>query len=473
MPSIEWRGENTCRIIVSKPKPAGQGYEKVLKTINFPAAMSKAKKQKEADKAAFLFEEEVKQGNYLDGEKLTLAEFVDIWMREYAVKELAPSTLIHHKMRLQKRVLPALGHMKLAKIQPHHITAFYNNLKEAGIRMDVLYQASDAFIKLIEGQSQSLLGEKIGVKRDVFARLKTGKCASHETVKKICTYFNIKAEDYFIKQNPDKTLSASTVKHHHSLLSGIFSFAMQWNLINDNPVKRVKLPSITKAKSPKPRNYDDEQVIELLAALEGEPIRYYTIIYVALDTGLRLSEIAGLKWCAINFETQTIDLATQRLYVPGYGVIEDSPKTESGIRLVTLSDVATKKLLNYKQYQDNMRAKLGDAWHGSDIVFTHDDGKPLFPTRPSTWFKAFLERKGLSHLNFHGLRHTNASLMIGSDTDIVTVSGRLGHADKNVTLNYYAHMIRSREKQVANKMDQFYGTANDVHQGVMTSNKPH
>ena len=68
----------------------------------------------------------------------------------------------------------------------------------------------------------------------------------------------------------------------------------------------------------------------------------------------------------------------------------------------------------------------------------------------------FLERHNLPRISFHQLRHTNASLLISSGEDIVTVSGRLGHADKNITLNTYSHLIKSKEAQVANKMDEFY-----------------
>ena len=47
-------------------------------------------------------------------------------------------------------------------------------------------------------------------------------------------------------------------------------------------------------------------------------------------------------------------------------------------------------------------------------------------------------------------------LMIAAGVDIVTLSGRLGHADKNITLGIYSHMIKSKEEQAANKMDTFY-----------------
>ena len=469
MASIEWRSENKCRLIVSKPKPSGKGYERIKKTITFPAGMTEKQRKKEAEKAALLFEEEVRNGDYLDGEKITLAEFVDIWMKEYAEKELAPSTLVHYRTRLERRILPALGHFKLAKMQPNHITAFYNNLTETGVRMDVLYSATDEFLKLIEGQSQRSLGEKIGVERHAFAGLRNGKCIYFKTAQKICDYFSIDMEKYFIQQKPDQVLSAKSIRHHHTLLSGILSFAMEWNLIKDNPAQRVRLPSITKAKSAKVQYYDDKQVAELFMALEDEPIKYRTILYLTVDTGLRLSEIAGLTWNMVDLEQQTITIVQQRQYVEGYGVIEGNPKTDSGIRTVTISKMITQKLTEYKNYQAKMRLSCGVSWHESNFVFTHDDGTPIFPRRPSVWFSQFIKRKGLPYITFHGIRHTNASLLIAGGVDIVTLSGRLGHADKNVTLNTYSHIIKSREKLAANKMDQFYESASGGFQGNVNS----
>ena len=86
----------------------------------------------------------------------------------------------------------------------------------------------------------------------------------------------------------------------------------------------------------------------------------------------------------------------------------------------------------------------------------HEDGTAISPNLPYKWFTKFLERHNLPKITFHQLRHTNASLLISAGEDIVTVSGRLRHADKNITLNTYSHIIKSKEAQVANKMDEFY-----------------
>ena len=457
MASIEWRGENSCRIVVYKPRTTGKGYEKATKTISFPPSMTEKQRKKEAEKAAMLFEDEVKGGKYLDGEKITLTEFVAIWLREYAEKELAPGTLVPYKRYLNKRILPALGHFKLAKIQPSHITSFYNNLTETGIRMDVHYLATSKFLELIEGKSQKSLGEQIGVERHVFANLRAGSGVYLKTAQKICAYFGINMDEHFVIKNPGSVLSATSIKRHHSLLSGLFTFALEWNLIKDNPAKRVRLPSITKAKpAPTTNYYDDEQIANLLIALEDEHIKYRTALLLALDLGLRLSEVAGLTWDMVSIDKQEIDISQQRQYVQGHGIIIGEPKTEKGKRVVTVSSYTLGKLTEYKEHQDKMRLMCGSAWHESDIIITHDDGVPLFPRRPSVWFSDFVKRKGLPHITFHGLRHSNASLMIGGEVDIVTLSGRLGHSNTTTTLNTYAHLIKSRERRAANKIDEFY-----------------
>jgi len=113
-------------------------------------------------------------------------------------------------------------------------------------------------------------------------------------------------------------------------------------------------------------------------------------------------------------------------------------------------------LRKYQLHQIENRLKHGNLWIDSGYIFVHDNGQPMFPNRPSVWFQNFLKRKELPKITFHGLRHTNASLLIAEGIDIVSLSSRLGHADKNVTLNTYSHMLRSQERKAANKMDMVY-----------------
>lgn len=104
------------------------------KTWNPPAGMTERQIQKELERQKVLFEEHCRTGQMLNG-NIRLSDFVDIWMKDYASQQLRPTTLAGYRQYL-KRIIPALGHIRLEKLQPHHLQSFYNNLAETGIRGD-------------------------------------------------------------------------------------------------------------------------------------------------------------------------------------------------------------------------------------------------------------------------------------------------------------------------------------------------
>lgn len=56
-------------------------------------------------------------------------------------------------------------------------------------------------------------------------------------------------------------------------------------------------------------------------------------------------------------------------------------------------------------------------------------------------------------INFHGLRHTNATLLISQQVDIATVSARLGHAQITTTYNFYVHPQKSHDRTAGNVLE--------------------
>lgn len=127
--------------------------------------------------------------------------------------------------------------------------------------------------------------------------------------------------------------------------------------------------------------------------------------------------------------------------------MERQPKTENGNRTVTLSSQMITMLKQYRQKQAEDKLKLGSAWKNGKYLFKHDDGQDLHPTRPYKWFMNFLKLHDLPKITFHELRHTNASLLIANGVDAVTLSKRLGHADKTVTLNTLNDKQNSKNKR--------------------------
>ncbi|MDK2894832.1 MAG: integrase [Moorella sp. (in: firmicutes)] len=125
---VEKRGENKWRLNAPGGTDA-EGKRKVYrKTVE-------AKSKREAEKMLAEFVAEVQKGQYIEPSKLTFAEFVERWIRDYGESNLAPKTL-HRYKEILKRACQAMGHLKIEKIKPLHLLEFYKNLQEDGIRED-------------------------------------------------------------------------------------------------------------------------------------------------------------------------------------------------------------------------------------------------------------------------------------------------------------------------------------------------
>lgn len=424
------------------------------KTIKLDETLSPKQIEKELNRQMVMFEKAVKEGKFLEGESITFEEFTKKWLENYAELNLAPATITSYKTKLKNRILPAIGHIKIGKLQPVHLLDFYRNLKEGNIRQDGLYKPTSKLNEFLSPLSTKEIEIATGISIKTCKKLKEGKNVNHQTVEIFCKIYNLETNKMFT-YSAKEFLSEKSIQGHINLIGSIMTTAVKWNIICDNPVKRIDTKKRNKRKV---HYYDDIQTATMLKELNSEPLIFKTIIYLALDTGMRKSELMGLKWEDIDFTKATININKQRHYVQGFGTIEDRTKTEAGNRTVTVSKIVISLLRTYKYEQNKNRLKLGTAWISTPYVFVHENGRAISSNLPYKWFVDFLKRHNLPKITFHQLRHTNASILIASGEDIVTVSGRLGHADKNVTLNTYSHMIRSRETQVANKMDEFYKT---------------
>ena len=162
MATVRKRG-NTYQIRVSTGYDiTGKQLEKSM-TWKPPRSMTEKQIAKELERQKVLFEEQVQNGLYLDS-TITLAEFADKWFKDYAEKQLRSRTLTRYR-ELSVRILHALGHIKLCRLQPHHLMEFYNNLGEDGIRLDIKYKPCDNFKKIIsdKGYTKKSLSEAAGV----------------------------------------------------------------------------------------------------------------------------------------------------------------------------------------------------------------------------------------------------------------------------------------------------------------------
>ncbi len=360
--------------------------------------------KKEAKLELAKFVADVEKGNVIEGNFITFEEFTEIWKRDYGAKELAPTTYSRYVAILNTRILPYFGKFKLDKIKPTDIMKFYDMLE------------NDTQIK----------------------RLKNNK---GESLK--------------------KPLSRKTILEHHRLLRAMLHKAVYWQLLVNNPAERVQPPKVHK---PKRRYYDDEQckfLLEHLEQLNADNIKYKVAIIITIFTGVRLGELMGLEWNDIDFRNGIISINKASQYLSDKGVFIKEPKTESSIREVAIPTFVISLLEEYKLWYEEQKSLYGELWTNSNRLFVQADGKPMHPNTISKWFVKFVEKIGLPVINFHGLRHTNATLLISQNIDVAVVAARLGHAQITTTLNFYVHPVISHNKVAGNVLQNLLLTPKD------------
>lgn len=408
--------------------------------------MTKRQLQKELDRQAVLFEEKCRNGQVLDG-NIKFAEFAEKWFTDYAEKQLRPTTVARYRL-LMPRINAAIGHIRLDKLQPHHLMEFYNNLSESGVREDTRYCSAVDFKALLKkrGMTKRALAEQAGV--SVYVLDSVTRCAniSAASAHKVVSALQLPLDKVFLPAGEKDTLAVSTVLHHHRLISSMLSTAVKWQLIFSNPCSRVVLP---KNKHKEAVYLDEEQAADLLAALDKESMQHQVIVKLLLFTGMRRGELCGLEWKDIDFERAVITVRRSSLYLPGKGVFEDETKNETSERCMKVSADVVTMLKTWRAEQSKQRLRMGDQWQTSDRLFTAWDGAPIRPDVITAWFHKFVTKNGLPPIHIHSLRHTNATLLIAAGTSLTTVAARLGHANSTTTSKIYAHAIKSADQAAA------------------------
>ena len=455
MATIEKRG-NGYRITVSAGYDMNGKQIRRKMTWTPDEKMTARQVQKELQKQAALFEHRVETGQFLDG-KITVAEFSERWFDEYVEKQLKRRTIARYHA-LMERILPIIGHIKLEKLQPHHLMSLYNKLSESGIREDITCTPCENFTELMKaaGYSRASLAAAAGVSAATVSGCTHGRNITKLSADKISAV--LKTASFTEVSRNGGRLSKKTVLEYHRMLSSMLTAAVQWQVIFSNPCERVKPP---KADRKEAAALDAEQAAELIRCLQNEPLKYRTAIMLLLYTGFRRGELCGLEWDDIDLEHGKIRVNKTVLYSTGIGTYEDTAKTESSNRSVTIPADMIALLKLYRAEQAEKRLLLGAYWKNSGKVFTNEDGAVINPDGLSGWFKKFIRRNNLPDIHLHTLRHTAATLLIAAGADVATVSKRLGHANKTTTLNIYTHAIKSADEAAANMLQDIYRSAQE------------
>lgn len=193
--------------------------------------------------------------------------------------------------------------------------------------------------------------------------------------------------------------------------------------IRFNPATACTLP---RAERKEIVPLDSEKSKAFIKTIQGDP--FEAVFLVDILTGLRQSEILGLKWNCIDFEKETIRVDKQlQPDKENGGYIFVAPKNGKA-RSINPATAVMIALRKQRARQAEDRLKAGETWEDSGLVFTNELGQNLAHRTILKRFKKIVAEIGVPNARFHDLRHTYAVSAIRAGDDIKTVQENLGHA---------------------------------------------
>ena len=214
----------------------------------------------------------------------------------------------------------------------------------------------------------------------------------------------------------DKPITGATVNRELAILKTAFNKGIEWNLVDSNPVERVKF--FSEKDRGRTRYLSTDEKEKLLVAASPELRRF---IIIAIKTGMRLSEILSLKWTDTDSNANEILVRKSK---------------SGGMRFIPL--------------HPDVVDVLGSLPKHGQYVFSSARGERFCRSGwVRTQFERVVEKIGMRDFHIHDLRHTFASELVMKGVDIKTVSELLGHSSTRMT-ERYSHLSPQHKSLAVN-----------------------
>ena len=357
--------------------------------------MTEKQIEKELNRQATLFEEDVKNGLVGDNKQ----KFSDYARYVLELKERTgvKHTTIHRYRSLLPLIDKAIGHLKLAELHPKHLNSFYSQLMKDGMNQ------------------------------------KTGGKLSTKTVieyhRFISSVLSQAERELLIPFNPARKATPPKAEKHEVNFFQIAEVQKIMECLEHEPLKYRLLVMLLMTTGCRRG--------EILGLKWGKfnrhdrTIRIDNTVLYRPDVGIYESNTKTGKARTVKIPLEVVELMEQ--YREWYYKL---------------------KLYNGDRWQGSRALSVigSPEWITKDFVFVQDNGKPMHPDSITKWLKKFSDDWKLPHINPHAFRHTAASILISQGVDVVTVSKMLGHDKVSTTTDIYSHLLESTSEQASDTL---------------------
>jgi integrase len=253
-------------------------------------------------------------------------------------------------------------------------------------------------------------------------------------------------------------LAPATVRLHHATLSAALKAAERSGLVYRN------VATIAGNRPRVPQTHEDvtahvweaheaRRFLETAKTAGPQKAAFYAL---ALDSGARKSELAGLKWTDLDLQRGRLTIQRQLLDGGEFG----STKTGKA-RTIELGVETLALLKAHKVHQAELKLRNRTVYHDGGLLFArewdedigrHRLGLPIAVKGLSRGFDRLAKTAGVRRIKIHGLRHKCATLLLSAGVPANVVQHRLGHSNVAMTLGIYSHALPSMQQDAAARL---------------------
>ncbi|HEL9629836.1 TPA: site-specific integrase [Streptococcus suis] len=249
-----------------------------------------------------------------------------------------------------------------------------------------------------------------------------------------------------------------------SMLNLAFDYAVDLDIIKDNPARRAKLPRIKKTledwKKIEEKYLEEDEIKPLLKELFRRPSTYRTALlaeFMSLN-GCRIGEAVSLEPENRDFETKILQLHGTYDHTEGYRNGEKTtPKTNASYR-ETFMTKREMEIIEELEFMNELEKNTNPRYRDMGYIFTTKNGVPIQTNSFNLALKKAnerLEKPIQKNLTSHIFRHTLVSRLAENNVPLKAIMDRVGHADAKTTIQIYTHVTKKMKSNVADIMEKY------------------
>ncbi|MBF7051055.1 tyrosine-type recombinase/integrase [Streptococcus sp. HF-2466] len=258
--------------------------------------------------------------------------------------------------------------------------------------------------------------------------------------------------------------SRNKKERHKSMLNLAFDYAVDLNIIKDNPSRRAKLPRIKKTledwKKIEEKYLEEDEIQPLLKELYRRPNTYRLGLlseFMSLN-GCRIGEAVSIEPTNYDFETRALQLHGTYDHTEGYRNGEKTtPKTLASYRETIMTN-REMEILKEIEFMNELEKNTNLRYRDMGYLFTTKNGVPIQTNSFNLALKAAnkrLEKPIQKNLTSHIFRHTLVSRLAENNVPLKAIMDRVGHADSKTTVQIYTHITKKMKSNVADIMENY------------------